>query len=161
MKLNFLKLTLGIVASVAILSGCGGGGTKKTDPYNYYNPYDIDDYTDSSQDIVYLTDLQNGYQLNGEVVDGEKQGENVILIFCPDHRYTYYRGDETFNGTYEIKTKRDEVVMKDYRDGGSYALKAKNGMFQVGEAYDCRDLRPLTTGVLITNIIPHSCPNNQ
>jgi hypothetical protein len=158
MKLNFFKLTLGIVASVAILSGCGGGGTKKANPYPNPNP---DPNPHQTEDAINLTDLPAGYQLNGYVADGKKAGEDVILIFCPNYRYTYYRGDESFNGKYKIKPQRDEVVMKDSRDGGSYALEAKDGMFEVGQTYKCRDLRPLTTGVYITNITPHSCPNNQ
>ena len=148
MKFNFLKLSIGIVAIATILSGCGGGSSQQPDP------------NDSTIDAIYLTDLPSGYQLNGYVESGEKSGEDVKLIFCPNYRYTYYRGDESFNGDYEIKTQRDEVVMID-DDGGSYALKAKNGMFEVGEAYECRDLTPLTTGVFITDIIPHDCPDNQ
>ena len=145
MKLNFLKLSIGIIIAT-IVSGCGGGDSQQLN---------------KKIDAIYLTDLPSGYQLNGFVEDGQKAGEDVKLIFCPNYRYTYYRGDEIFNGDYEIKTQRDEVVMIDDSDGGSYALKAKNGMFEVGEAYKCRDLTPLTTGVVIEEIFPHSCPNNQ
>jgi len=149
MKLNFLKLSLGVVVIATILSGCGGGGSTQT------NPGEI------SNEAIYLTDLPSGYQLNGYVESGNKAGEEVKLIFCPNYRYSYYRGDEVFNGDYEIKTQRDEVAMIDDSDGGSYALEAKNGIFEVGVAYSCRDLRPITTGVVITDILPHSCPNNQ
>jgi len=148
MKLNFLKQSLGVIAIATILSGCGGGSAEQ-------NP------NTSTNEAINLTDLPSGYQLNGYVQSGQKAGEEVKLIFCPDYRYSYYRGDENFNGDYEINTQRDEVVMKDDSDGGSYALEAKNGIFEVGVAYKCRDLRPITTGVVITDILPHSCPNNQ
>lgn len=157
MKMFSLKTYLGLAAIALTMSACGGGGSGPVNqqPYQPQNP------PQNRIDAINLTDLPAGYQLNGYVKSGEDAGKEVKLIFCPDYRYSYYRGDKNYNGTYELRTDLDEVVMKDKGDGGSYALKAKNGMFEVGNDYDCPALKKYTTGLVLTKILQHPCPNDQ
>ncbi len=144
-----LLLSLGLLASALVFSGCGGGDD------NYIPP--VNDAV-----AVNITDLPAGYQFDGTIEEGKKAGENAVLIFCPDKTYAYYRGsDEKFSGKYKINDSQTEVIMKDDKDHGSYALQTPDGAFIEGEFYKCRGLDKYTTGMRIRKIIPHSCPNHQ
>jgi len=142
-----LLLSLGLLASISILNGCGG------DNQNPPNPEPM---------VINIGDIVSGYQFNGTIENGQKAGEKTILIFCPDKAYTYYRGNnESFHGTYSINDSGTEVLLKDDTDGGSYALQTNNHLFEEGKFYSCRGLESLTTGMRLNKITEHPCLNNQ
>lgn len=137
-----------VVAMSFFFSGCGGGDN------NYVPPVDAI--------AIDINDIRSGYQFNGVIEQGEKAGEEVKLIYCPDGAYSYYRGnDEMFTGTYTINSDETEVVMHDSSDGGSYALLTPNHLFEEGQFYSCRGLDKYTTGFRLEKILEHSCPNHQ
>jgi len=153
-------LGLGLSLSVVAFTACDGGGGEYTQPDDGY--YQQDYQSQQNISAIDITDIYSGYQINGVIESGEKAGQKAILIYCPDKKYAYYRGnDEQFYGTYKLNDSQTEVVMKDDTDGGAYAIQTPNSTFKVGEFYSCRGLDRYTTGLRVTHIVENPCSGHQ
>ncbi len=99
----------------------------------------------SSLDINKLT---FGYKIQGY----NNSSQDVELIYC-NSDYTYYRGSESFYGSFTINGSG--VVVNMYDDaGGSYILDTYNGYIEVGSYYT---IDYVSDEITVTDILPITC----
>jgi len=120
-----ISLAIGAVAMVA-LNGCNPVGNGSVSDSNGQRSY------------IYTTDLnQYGYKISGWDTLAGKQTD---LCFDGNGHFVYGRGNEYFDGTYQIKNASD-IAFKDNTDGGSYILYT-NGEIDEGNTYDFGNTLP-------------------
>jgi len=122
------KRLLGLLVSgsmVLALNGCGGGSGSGDNGGGGQQPSNIE--------RIDIDNLSEGYEINGV----NNRDESIRLLYCSDGHYEYYRNNEYFEGTYNIKY--DEIQMSD-NNGGSYVIETGDYTLELGEVYPCDSL---------------------
>jgi hypothetical protein len=112
-----------LVCSMILLNGCGGGSSTE----------DGGQPLDSAYEYIEINNLWEGYEIEGI----SSRNEDIVLFYCRDGHYEYYRNNEKFTGSYIIVD--DEIQMIDDK-GGSYVIETGNTLLEVGEIYPCDSL---------------------
>lgn len=130
-----LKLFVVLFALLSLIgcdSGDSGDGSNNSNEYNSIN----------------IDELDYGFSIVGYNSDNE----SVELIYCSTGNYEYYRGSNSFYGSFNIVG--DEVQMYD-NDGGSYIISTSGtGSFEVGEYYYIFDI---SSDITVNEINEVSC----